>query len=507
MRETRIVLAAEMDMKTMCGCWLCVAVILLLSVGSLAVADTEVLDREAIKDAIVKVYTVTSKVDNFRPWNAFPGRSGGSGCIIGGKRVLTNAHVVADQVLVEVRRHGHSDRYQAQVLSVSHEADLALLAVPDDAFFEGVTPLELGELPRMQQEVLVLGFPMGGDTLSVTKGVVSRIEHQQYTHSGEYLLAGQIDAAINPGNSGGPVVANGRIVGVVMQMYKTADNIGYMVPVPIVERFFADIGDGTYDGFGALGLVYQTLENPSMKQKYGMAEGQTGVFVRHIFPDSPATGVIQIDDVVLSIDGHAIADNGTVELRPKERTSFIYHVDRHQLGESVALRLLRNSQPLDVTVKLSKRRQEFRLVSLDEYDRLPTYFIYGGIVFTPLTKNLIKAWGNNWHTSAPREFVVELGQWPTAARREIVVATQVLAADVNKGYHSLGNVIIDTVNGRGFRDFREFFQTVTTCQEPFLVFASEQNYQVVVDTKVARESHERVIGTYRIASDRSDDLR
>ena len=197
------------------------------------------LREEQIKDAIVKIYTVFSKPDYFRPWNTYTNRRVGSGCIIKGNRILTNAHVVADRTFVQVRRYGQARQYRAKVLNVSHDADLALLTVTDKAFFLGVTPLEFTELPRMQQEVFVFGFPVGGDNLSVTKGVISRIEHRYYAHSSEYLLAAQIDAAINPGNSGGPVLADGRIVGVVMQMYMGRDNIGYMVPVPVINHFFA----------------------------------------------------------------------------------------------------------------------------------------------------------------------------------------------------------------------------------------------------------------------------
>jgi S1-C subfamily serine protease len=48
----------------------------------------------------------------------------------------------------------------------------------------------------------VVGYPIGGDTISVTSGVVSRIEVTSYVHGSTELLGVQIDAAINSGNSG-----------------------------------------------------------------------------------------------------------------------------------------------------------------------------------------------------------------------------------------------------------------------------------------------------------------
>ena len=76
-------------------------------------------------------------------------------------------------------------------------------------------------LPLLRDKVFVLGFPIGGDELSITEGVVSRIEAQSYSHSHARALAVTVDAAINSGNSGGPVVSQdtGEVVGVAFQGY------------------------------------------------------------------------------------------------------------------------------------------------------------------------------------------------------------------------------------------------------------------------------------------------
>lgn len=91
------------------------------------------------------------------------------------------------------------------VQAVGHDCDLALLSVEDEAFWTGPTamlPLELGPVPELQQGVVVVGYPTGGDNTSVTSGVVSRVEVAQYAHAASHLMACQIDAAINPGGWG-----------------------------------------------------------------------------------------------------------------------------------------------------------------------------------------------------------------------------------------------------------------------------------------------------------------
>lgn len=73
-----------------------------------------------------------------------------------------------------------------------HIAVVALLTVNDDEFWEGVSPLEFGELPALQDAVTVVGYPIGGDTISVTSGVVSRIEILSYVHGSTELLGLQV---------------------------------------------------------------------------------------------------------------------------------------------------------------------------------------------------------------------------------------------------------------------------------------------------------------------------
>jgi len=394
------------------------------------------------------------------------------------------------------------------VLSVYHEADLSLLRVADKEFFADAEPLEIGTLPETQTEVSVYGFPLGGDSLSTTKGILSRIEHRSYVHSTSHFLAGQVDAAINPGNSGGPVIADGRVVGIVMQSYgpSYAENIGYMVPSPVIKHFIKDLEDGTYHGYPDIGFDVQSMENPDMKHVYSLSEAEEGMLIRHVRLGSPAEGKIRPNDVITAIDGFPVAANGTVEFRAQERTSYRYCIDRHQIGDQVTVTFVRDGVRQEVTLILDKTQEDYLLVSYEQYDGLPTYFIYGGIVFTPLSKNLIKRWGSSWLKDAPKDFLVELGNWPTEERGDIVVALKVLADDVNEGYHSYSHWIVEEVNGKKIESFEEFYKIVTTSDEPYTVFKDRKNTQIVLNREKALESKERILDRYAVKSDRSPDL-
>lgn len=467
-------------------------------------------DEADIREAIVKIYTVHNVPDYYNPWSMRgTQQSTGSGCIISGNRILTNGHVVRDSTFIQVRRFGESRRYQAHVLFVSHQADIALLTVDDPDFFGEVEPLEFGELPRTQQEVNVYGFPMGGDTLSITKGVISRIEHTTYAHSSVPLLAGQIDAAINPGNSGGPAIVDGKIVGVAMQGISQADNIGYIVPVPVIQHFLTDIEDGRRNGIPSLGVVLQDLENPDMRRFCKMADDETGVLVLAVIPGSSAEGILEEGDVITRIKGWPIADDGTVEFRSKERTAAAYYVQENQVGQTLPLEVLRNGKKMALEVPLTRPMEADWLIPMEVYDVLPTYYVYGGIVFVPLSKNLLMAWGPNWFNTAPKEMVAQLSNNAIQEDKdEIVVALKVLPADVNQGYHDETHWIIDQVNGESVRNLRDLIAKVEAgAGAEYVIFENTGGRKMILDRAKAESSMPSILSIYRIAEDRSDDLK
>ncbi len=465
-------------------------------------------DQDA-RQAIVKVYTTYAKPDYYTPWNmGGPSTRTGSGCIIKGKRILTNAHIVGDETFIQVRRYGTARKYRAHVLFVSHITDLALLSVDDDTFFEGVVPVEIDGLPETQTEVVVLGFPTGGDMLSTTKGVISRIEHRSYSHSSFSFLAGQIDAAINPGNSGGPVMVDGKLVGVVMQHLSSADNIGYMVPAPLVEHFLADVSDGRCDGMPDLGLRTGTMENPDMKRKYGLSEEMTGVSIQTVFPGSAGDGVLKQGDVLLEVGGYPVADDGTIEFRPDERTTYSYPVELRQIGESMSLKIFRDGLLMDVELTFTRPSEEENLVPREQYGVRPAYYIFGGAVFCPLTKNYLLAWRRDWYKIAPKNLIyLYQNRDPVVAGEEVVLIVRVLADDVNRGYHRWSSWVVETVNGRKIRNLNDLIQKVEAVTESeFVVFSDSRNREMIMDREKALAAAAGILKRYRIPADRSDGL-
>jgi len=460
------------------------------------------------REAVLKIYATQLSPNFGAPWKPGSSRTvSGSGFVVAGSRILTNAHVVSDTTFIQVRRYGDSERVAARVLFVSHEADLALLTVDEPGFFESIEPLPMGGLPELREDVLVVGFPVGGDTLSITRGVVSRIEHQTYVHSKLELLAGQIDSAVNPGNSGGPVLAGGRVVGVAMQTTNGADNIAYMIPTPVVEHFLADVADGRCDGIPQAPFRWQRLEAADLRRKYGLSREQTGILVLDTVVGSAAGQVMRPGDIVLSVDGHRLGTDGTIELRHHERTDFAYLFQERQIGASVEVTLLRDGHQVKAEVPLDTRVGSGRLVPGPLYGSRPPYYIFGGLAFCPLTVNYLYAWGDEWWNRAPRHLLALLPQRAEYRDEEPVVVCTILRAQINSGYEDTAEGLIVEADGTRVSSLAHLVGVIESSDTGLLVLRTHEGKEIVLDREKARLEGPDILARYQVSADRSEDLK
>lgn len=483
-----------------------IVLLLCLVAGNVVAQPSEI---RAIQDSVIKIYTTQAAPDYFTPWRLLtPRQSSGSGSVIAGNRILTNAHVVANASYVQAQKHNDPQRYLARVLFVSHEADLAVITVDEPGFFSDLEALTIGDLPAPLQEVSVYGYPIGGKSLSITKGILSRVEQQVYAHAGAYLLAGQIDAAINPGNSGGPVIVDEQIVGVVMQANAggRAENLGYFVPPSIIQHVLTDSLDEQLGGFPDLGFRTQTLDSPAAKSAYGLSEDQQGVLVIKVFDDSPAAGRLQENDVILSIDDFDIADDGTIKITDDILTDYKHAIDMNHIGDPVEINLVRAGKEQSITLTAQPALPSYSLVASEQFDAIPEYYIYGGVLFVPLNMNLIKRWGNDWSRTAPVSLLQARNEWSSPERRQLVVALQVLAADVNLGYHDWRNWIVNEVNGEPIKDFEHFANALRYNERENVVLENDNGYQMVINHSEAVASEQEILSRYRVPSAYSQGL-
>ncbi len=456
---------------------------------------------ELIRRSLVRIQSVGQSPDYRVPWNAGGvSRGVGSGFVIDGERIVTNAHVVSDPRFISINKEGDPRPYQARVLFVAHDCDLAILQPEDPAFFEGTAALELGGIPDIESTVSVYGYPIGGERPSVTRGVVSRIDFQEYSHSGaDSHLVIQIDAAINPGNSGGPVMQDDRVVGVAFQGYSgdIAQNTGYMIPTPVVQRFLTDIEDGTYDRYVDLALTYSPLFNPAARLALGLGDDNVGVLVGTVFGGGSADGIVEPGDVITAIQDLPVAMDGTVEL-DGGTVQMPEIVERSLRGDTVQLDVLRDGEPLRLAIELSEPFPHNLFAN--QYDVRPRYVLFAGLLFQPVNQDFLSA---NSVTNQLTRYTYDffLADKLYEDHPEIIVLADVLSDPVNAYAEEFKSAMVDSVNGTKIRTLEDLATAFATSADDYVIEFAGTNRPLVLEASAVSAARQRILTRYAVPAE------
>ena len=473
----------------------------LLLTGSPVFASGEL----PIQKSLVRVTTTAQDANYREPWE--PGQIGGgvgAGFIIDGSRVMTNAHVVSNARFVSLERENDPRKYIASVEFVAHDCDLAVLKVSDPAFFANTVALEFGDIPAIESSVSVYGYPIGGERLSVTRGVVSRIDFQTYAHSGvDQHLCIQIDAAINPGNSGGPVMQSGKVIGVAFQGYggDVANATGYMIPTPVIKRFLKDIQDGHYDKYMDLSINWFNLQNPAERRALGLPDDDSGVFVSSVASAGSSAGIVKPGDVLLAIDDLSIASDAFVVLNG-ERIQMSEVVERKFKGDKVKLKVLRDKQTMDVTVEL-KEAWPFSMQA-NNYDSKPRFVLFGGLLFQPLSRNFLEA--NQVDDLRVRYFYdLFVSDEIYTDHPDVVVLGAILPDPLNTYLGEFKNGIVDEVNGAKIKRLGDLAKAFDAPADYYVIKLLGSGRPIVLERKAVDAARDRIRTRYNVLKEENLD--
>jgi len=490
-----------------------IACLFLLTIPSPTFAQQPLGDESAgsVSDRYAGIVRIenSSLVPDYRtPWNAGrPSGGSGTGFLIGKNRFLTNAHVVSNSSRVLIKKISDPQPYPARIVHIAHDCDIAMLELEDPSPFEDVVPLEIGGIPSLDTAVTAVGFPIGGERISVTRGIVSRIDFLAYSHSGaDFHLTIQVDAAINPGNSGGPVIQDGKIVGIAFQGYSgtVAQNVGYMIPVPVVKRFLQDVEDGRYDHYVDLALSDFALINPAQRKALQLPPKfqHQGVMVGKVNSGGPTGGAIHVGDVLLSIDGSPISSNGFIDIGG-ERVNMNEIVERKFAGDPITLDIWRDG--VEKSIEITLKRFTPYLITANRYDKRAEYFVYAGLVFQPLDRNLMSAHSINDET-VRYFFNYFVGEEIYKDYSQPVILTRVLPDAVNTHIEGYIHSVVESVNDHPIRSMADLVTAFGAAEKDdgdfITVKLLNEGRPLVLEKAALAEANARISRIYEIREDR-----
>ncbi len=440
-------------------------------------------DSATVENSVVKVFCTARMPDPFKPWTKqSPQEVSGSGVIIEGRRILTNAHVVHYASQVQVQANQAGDKVSASVEAMAPDIDLAVLKLDDESFFDKHPALaRTSSLPDVKDAVMAYGFPTGGNNLSITKGIVSRIEFAVYNYNVSGLRV-QIDAAINPGNSGGPAVVGDKMVGMAFSKLGGAENIGYIIPCEEIDLFLKDIADGRYDGKPAMVDELQTLENPALRAYLKIDKSVEGAIVHKPASTDPSYPLKEWD-IITQIGDKPVDDQGMVIVGANLRVRFQYLVQKIAKNGKVPLTIVRAGKKVSVQLPVVA---EHPMLIPDLKGEYPSYFVYGPIVFSTATAQFVAgistATAMNFFAYIGSPLITRRGDKPAFDGEELVViSSPFFPHKLSKGYSNPASDVVSTINGTPIKNLRHCVQVLRDCRDDYIcIHCAERAFESLV---------------------------
>ncbi len=410
----------------------------------------QAVDLSNVSNSVVKLF-VTHQGWNLRqPWSKSNSYSSTCTGFFIKQGILTNAHCVTDSTYIQVELPGVPDKVEAIRKAINYQIDLALIELKDPSQYPDIEPITFDDLPQLRDKVVTVGYPRGGRQVSYTEGVVSRIDIMSYAYSHVAGLMVQTDAAINSGNSGGPVFSDrtGASIGVATQRSQRGEAIGYFIPAPVIQQFLKDIEDGEVDGIPSLGAFFQAMENPALRERFKMTEEHSGARAMITAKGSSVDGILMGNDILLSINGHPVYNDGRVPFRDNGKIAIGYHVVTHQVGDEMHLKILRQGKEKDLSFLLKPLRL-YVIPAMPSFEQKPRYYEVGGLVFLAVEPRYINTLGKRVPRGIDEYYGVVQGEIDID---ELVVVSTVFDASVNKGYRGqIENIRVKKINGQTIR--------------------------------------------------------
>ena len=462
------------------------------------IADAKPADADLTR-SVVRLRSTTQAWNPGRPWEkSDPEQRRALAAIVAPERVLTTAELVADSTFLEFESPDGTRFAEARVVAIDYEANLALIAPVGkngSALFADSEPLALAAPPALGDPVGVLQVEENGLPL-LTTGFLQTIGVSSAFLPGHSFLTFYIKASMQSSASSFslPVLSDGRLAGLLFS-YNSREQIIDSAATEIIARFLdaaaAAESQGTaYQGFPGLGVAIARTEDPAFRAWLNLDENHGGVFLSTVRPGSSAEAAgLEKGDVILAVDGNDIDRRGFYQ-HPIYGGLFWGHLVRGEkaVGDEVALSVLRDGEPLEITATLTREEESDRLVPNYRFEEPPNFLVKGGMVFQELTRPLLEAFGREWQQRAPLN-LLDAHENPEKYEddvRRIIFLSGTIPTNATIGYEGLRNLIVRRVNGRDVLDIPTLIAAFEEHDGPLhAVEFADEDFTIYLDEAVA----------------------
>ena len=478
------------------GIYICLVFVICASMAVMA---------QTMEKQVVNIVVTTQKYDFGSPWQKGEiTRANITGCVLDGHRILTSAYAITDSVLIEILKKGEPRKYTAEIVVKDYHCGLAILKVQDEGFFAGLTPVTFSQGGRLFGETARI---YKWDAMTNLKEYTAELNKSaiRFYEPNCGVLMHQLSTVMNEGGNGEPVFVNGKLVGITTGLSSETKTL-YALASDVIQRMLKDLSNVTYEGmpfFWTDSVDLQSDQN--LKEYFGMGSEDSGVMITEIPPVSSGGDVLKKNDIILSINGIPIDDNGMYE---SERYGKLYYYGIIQLnkfvGDIISMKIMRDKKKIDIQFKLKPVPDDCCVIPLLSNDRSPRYYIFGGLVFQELTMGYFESWGSDWKKKGDKRMLYYYDSIKTLAGQDVgkrmVILSRVLADPVNKGYQYLNNQILRRANGVDVKNIDHLKNIISASPDGFAVFDFIGDSSIVLDKQSVFKAEQDLLSKYNINS-------
>jgi len=405
--------------------------------------------REAMKGSIVYLEISSYGYDQLRPWkNTDIQQKSGVGCATGAYQVITPAWNLTDAKLIKAKVSGQNEYIPAKIKTIDYEIDLALLELEPNAMKKPLKPIRFED--KFQRGAKLNYYWLNANAEMTTgQGYMDRAETARSMVSYAYFL-NLIVTNTSQETSTGQVYCDGSTPVGISCWSKSSTETG-LIPAVIINSFLARAKDSSYPGVPAVGFAAEALLDPAMRTYLKMpATMKNGVQVTSVYTIGTGYDLLKAGDVILAIDGKELDAYGKFLHPAYDRILFHHLITSHKIGDDIKFDIWRDGDKQQLHVQAINFDVGQMLVPYYEYGRQPEYVVTGGFVFQKLTRSYLTNWGKDWDGKVTPHLLYYLRDMafkPTAQRREIVILSYCLPAQINLGYTDLSQLVVSKFNG------------------------------------------------------------
>ena len=474
---------------------------LLGSLGVSAQAKNESATA-AWERSVVHLDVTRKQYDYTQPWTKRLKNTQKTGIVLSGKEILTTADQMFDGTLVRIQKGGRGKWSIANISWIDYHANLALVTTTDDAFWEGLQPVEWSTPAAAPDALQILRWREG--KLETRKAEFGQFNVDTGRLSFAPRVQLEMSSEIQGVGWGEPVISDTKVVGILTEQTGTkctAFPSSFIRPILDAHR------KGAFRGLGFLDFYWQPAENPANLALLKLKGEPRGVIVIEVPTRKGVASILKPHDVLLQVDGFDIDTQGDYVDPNYGHLSLENLATRGKwAGDDVPMKIWRDGQAQEIQYRLPKADYASTLVPDAVFDQEPEFVILGGLVFQPLTDSFLQSWGPEWKRRSPFRLYYYNNQNATPERPALVFLSQVLPDIYNLGYQELRYLVVDEVNGQKVSRLSDLRAALEKPQEGFhhiLFMQSDSLRRIVLSADDLKPATERVLQRFGITADSS----